>query len=83
MRYLAADEVRGSVISLWPNPTRQTLPPARVAFKAVDMVLLKPTQSKLTSTHPSMAFFIFTSSAPTSCKYIQLCIILNAMQEKN
>ncbi|OAY69676.1 hypothetical protein ACMD2_15562, partial [Ananas comosus] len=41
-------EVRGTVISLWPIPIRQTLPPARVALRAVDIVLLKPAQSKLT-----------------------------------
>ncbi|KAK3039226.1 hypothetical protein RJ639_027930 [Escallonia herrerae] len=46
---LAAAGVRGMVISVCPSPTRHTLPPARVAFKAVHVVLLKPTQSKVTS----------------------------------
>ncbi|KAL0907981.1 hypothetical protein M5K25_022441 [Dendrobium thyrsiflorum] len=48
--YLAATaEVRGIVISLWPIPTRQILPPVRVAFSALDIVLLKPAQSKFSS----------------------------------
>lgn len=64
--YLAAAGVRGAVISLRANPIRQTLPPERVAFNAVDMVLSKPTQSKLISMAEAMAFCIFTTSSLTS-----------------
>lgn len=63
-QYLAAAGVSGTVISLWPIPTRQTFPPARVALRAVDIVLLKPAQSKLTSIGAPIAFCIsITSSA--------------------
>ncbi|KVI10138.1 hypothetical protein Ccrd_011492 [Cynara cardunculus var. scolymus] len=64
--YLAAAGVSGTVISWWPIPTRQTLPPARVAVRAVVMVLLKPAQSKLTSTPPPMALCISSTSPATS-----------------
>lgn len=66
---LAAAGVRGTVISLWPIPTRQTLPPGLVALSAVDMVLLKPAQSKVTSTPVPMALWISTASSETSCTF--------------
>ncbi|KAK8474767.1 hypothetical protein V6N13_077437 [Hibiscus sabdariffa] len=48
--HVAAAGVGGAVISLWLNPIRRTMPPARVTVRAVDIVLLKPKQSKLTCT---------------------------------
>jgi len=48
--YFTETAVRGTVISLHANPIRHTLPPEREAFRAVDIVLLMPTQSKITST---------------------------------
>nr|GMD36345.1 uncharacterized protein LOC111241416 [Ipomoea batatas] len=43
-------------------PTRQTLPPERVARRAVDIVLLKPAQSKLTSIPTPMAALMLSTS---------------------
>lgn len=72
IQYLAAAGVSGTVISLWPIPTRQTFPPGQVALSAVDMVLLKPAQSKLTSTLVPIALCICTTSSATSCKIVKL-----------
>lgn len=65
--YRAAAGVRGTVISLWPMPTRQTRPPDRVALKAVFMLLLSPTQSIVTSMSAFICFFSARTSASTSC----------------
>ena len=65
--YFAETTVRGTVISLQANPIRQTLPPEREAFRAVDIVLLVPTQSKITSTWAPIAVCICTTSWSISC----------------
>nr|GMD33068.1 uncharacterized protein LOC111241416 [Ipomoea batatas] len=48
-------------------PTRQTLPPERVARRAVVIVLLKPAQSKLTSIPTPMAALSNSRSAEGAC----------------
>lgn len=55
---------------LWPSPTRQTFPPVQVVPRAVDMVLLKPAQSKVTSTLAPIAFLICSISEAKS--YLKL-----------
>uniref|UniRef100_A0A2P2LWV3 Uncharacterized protein MANES_06G142400 n=1 Tax=Rhizophora mucronata TaxID=61149 RepID=A0A2P2LWV3_RHIMU len=59
-------------------PTRHTLPPDLVAPSAVDMVLVKPAQSKATSTSVPIALCISNTSSATSSIFVETLTIWSA-----